>query len=49
MKRVLLVFVFVAMLACDMFAHEVRPAYLELSETKAGLELDMSWLESEFG
>ena len=36
MKRVLLASVFVAMLTCDVFAHEVRPAYLELRESEAG-------------
>ncbi len=36
MKRVLLTCVFVAMLGCDVFAHEVRPAYLELHECEAG-------------
>jgi hydrogenase/urease accessory protein HupE len=36
MKRILLAWVFVAMLACNVFAHEVRPAYLELRESEAG-------------
>ena len=33
MKRVLLACVLVTMLGCDVFSHEVRPAYLELRQT----------------
>lgn len=36
MKRGLFVSVLLAILACNVFAHEVRPAYLELRESEAG-------------
>ncbi len=35
MKRVLLACVLVTMLGCDVFSHEVRPAYLELRQSES--------------